>query len=74
MQVSQEAGKVVWHSHLLKNFPVCCDLHGKGFENEYKINYMQYENVYFKETFIFYSKSIILYYYLELLELSIGIL
>ena len=24
-QVSQEAGKVVWYSHLLKNFPVCCD-------------------------------------------------
>ena len=21
VQVSQEAGKVVWHSHLLKNFP-----------------------------------------------------
>ena len=35
---------------------------------------MQYENVYFKETFIFYSKSIILYYFLELLELSIAIL
>ena len=29
-QVSQEAGKAVWYSHLLKNFPVCCDLH-KGF-------------------------------------------
>ena len=27
MQVSQEAGKVVWYSHLLKNLPVCCDLH-----------------------------------------------
>ena len=26
-QVSQEAGKVVWYSHLFKNFPVCCDLH-----------------------------------------------
>ena len=25
MQISQETGKVVWHSHLFKNFPVCCD-------------------------------------------------
>ena len=25
IQISQETGKVVWYSHLLKNFPVCCD-------------------------------------------------
>ena len=30
IQVSQEAGQVVWYSHLLKNFPVYCDPH-KGF-------------------------------------------
>ena len=30
MQVSQETGKVVWYSHLFKNFPVCCDPY-KGF-------------------------------------------
>ena len=30
MHVSQEAGKVVWYFHLLKNFPVCWDPH-KGF-------------------------------------------
>ena len=30
IQVSQEAGQVAWYSHLLKNFPVCCDPH-KGF-------------------------------------------
>ena len=24
IQVSQESGKVVWYSHLLKNFSVCC--------------------------------------------------
>ena len=29
MQVSQEAGKVVWYSHLFKNFPVCCDPHSQ---------------------------------------------
>ena len=27
IQVSQETGKVVWHSHLFKNLPVCCDPH-----------------------------------------------
>ena len=25
IQISQEAGQVVWYSHLLKNFAVCCD-------------------------------------------------
>ena len=25
IQVSQEAGEVVWYSHLFQNFPVCCD-------------------------------------------------
>ena len=30
IQVSQETGKVVWYSHLLKNCPVCCDPH-KGY-------------------------------------------
>ena len=29
--VSQEAGQVVWYSHLLKNFPICCDPHIKDF-------------------------------------------
>ena len=32
MQVSQEAGKVVWYSHLLKNFPQFVVIHTvKGF-------------------------------------------
>ena len=30
IQISQEAGQVVWYSHLVKNFPDCCDPH-KGF-------------------------------------------
>ena len=25
-QISREASKVVWYSHLFKYFPVCCDL------------------------------------------------
>ena len=36
IQVSQEAGKVVWHSHLLKNFPVCCD--GFSIVNEAEVD------------------------------------
>ena len=32
IQVSQEAGQVVWYSHLLKNFPQCVVIHTvKGF-------------------------------------------
>ena len=30
IQISPEVCQVVWHYHLLKNFPVCCDPH-KGF-------------------------------------------
>ena len=26
IQVSQKTSKVVWYSHIFKNFPVCCDL------------------------------------------------
>ena len=29
IQISYEAGKVVWYSHVLKNFPVCCDPHSQ---------------------------------------------
>ena len=29
IQISQEAGKMVWYSQLFKNFPVCCDTHSK---------------------------------------------
>ena len=29
IQTSQEASKVVWYFHLLKNFPVCCDPHSQ---------------------------------------------
>ena len=29
IQISQEAGQMVWYSHLLKNFPVCCDPHSQ---------------------------------------------
>ena len=29
IQISQEADQVVWYSHLLKDFPLCCDLHSQ---------------------------------------------
>ena len=32
MQISQKAGKVVWYSHLFKNFPVCSDPHSQRFK------------------------------------------
>ena len=40
IQVSQEAGKVVWYSHLLKNFPqfVLCTVKGFGIVNEAEVD------------------------------------
>ena len=41
IQVSQEAGKVVWHSHLLKNFPqfvVIYTVKGFGVVNKAEVN------------------------------------
>ena len=29
IQISQEAGQVVWYAHLCRNFPVCCDPHSQ---------------------------------------------
>ena len=34
IQVSQEAGQVVWYSHLFQNFPVYCDPHSQKEESE----------------------------------------
>ena len=37
--MSQEAGQVVWYSHLFKNFPVCGDPHkGFGVVNKAKVD------------------------------------
>ena len=42
IQISQEAGQMVWYSHLLKNFPqsVCCDPY-KGFSVVNEVNVFQ---------------------------------
>ena len=42
MQISQKAGKVVWYSHLMKNFPQFVVIHtGKGFGivNEVEVDF-----------------------------------
>ena len=36
MWISQEAGKVVWYSHLFKNFPVCCNPQSKALAKSMK--------------------------------------
>ena len=41
IQISQEAGKVVWYSHLLKNFPQFAVIHtviGFGIVNKAEVN------------------------------------
>ena len=41
MQISQEAGQVVWHSHFLKNFPQFVVIHtvkGFGIVNKAKVD------------------------------------
>ena len=35
IQISQEAAQVVWYSHLLKTFPVCCDPHSQRLWNSH---------------------------------------
>ena len=38
-QISQEAGKVVWYSHLFKNFPLFLVIHTvKGVVNEEEVD------------------------------------
>jgi len=51
IQIAQEADKVVWYSHLFKNFPVCCDPHSNGFSvaNEAEVD------VFLKFSCIFYD-------------------
>ena len=43
IQISQEAGQVVWYSHLLQNFPVYCDPHSQrlGIVNKAKTVFLK---------------------------------
>ena len=49
MQGSQEAGKVVWYSHLFKNFPVCVIHTVKGFDvvNKAKVDVFMESSCFF---------------------------
>ena len=52
IQISQEAGKVAWYSHLLKNFPVCCDPHeGFGVVNKAEVD------VFLEFSYFFYDPT-----------------
>ena len=53
MQISQEAGKVVWYSHLLKNLPVSCDPHSQRFEH----SQWSESRFYFSGTLFFYDPT-----------------
>ena len=78
IQISQEAGKVVWTSHLFKNFPQCVVIHtvkGFGIVNKAEIDVFLELSCFFNDPadvgdLIFgssaFSKSS-LYIYLEVL-------
>ena len=51
IQISQEAGKVVWYSHLLKNFPQCVVVHTvKGFDIVNKADIFLYLSWFFDDS------------------------
>ena len=53
IQVLQESDKVVWYSHLLKNFPVCCDPHSQRFNIVNKAEV----DVFLEFSFFFYDPA-----------------
>ena len=67
IQISQEAGQVVWYSHLFQNFPCYCDPSVKGFGIVLKLFYMQLN------FFLQRAKCILVFsfimYYAKLLQL-----
>src|SRR5574337_2061725 len=54
IQISQEAGKVVWYSHLLKNFPQFVVIHtvkGFGIVNEAKVDvFLEFSSFFYDPT------------------------
>ena len=53
IQISQEAGQVVWYSHLLKNFPqfvVICTIKGFGIVNKAEIDVFLELSCFFDDT------------------------
>ena len=54
IQVYQETGKVVWYSHLLKNFSVCYDPHSQGFS---VVNQVEVDVVFLEFACFFYDPA-----------------
>ena len=55
IQVSQEAGQVVWYSHLFKDFPVFCDPHSQGFNivNEAEVDvFLEFSCCFYDPTYV----------------------
>ena len=52
IKIFHEAGQVVWYSHLLKNFQVCCDPHSQRFWHSQKSR-----NRCFSETLLLFQWS-----------------
>ena len=53
IQISQEAGKLVWNSHLFMNFPVCCDIHSQRLwvVNEAEVDFfLEFSRFYYAST------------------------
>ena len=53
LQVSQEAGQVVWYSHLFQNFPQCIVIHtvkGFGIVNKAEIDVFLELSCFFDDT------------------------
>ena len=69
IQVSQEAGKVVWYSHLFKNFPVCCNPH-KGFDvvNKAEVDVFLELSCYFWWFLFIFLKFLAIYCFSSLLH------
>ena len=55
MQISQEAGQVVWYSHLLKNFPEFVVIHtvkGFGIVNKAEVDVFLELSCFFDDPFL----------------------
>ena len=54
IQISQEAGQVVWYSHLFKNFPVCGDPHKAfGIVNKAEIDiFLEFSSLFYDPAYV----------------------
>ena len=54
MQISQEAGKVVWYSHLFQNFPQFIAIHSENFRmNEAEVDvFLEFSSFFYDPTYV----------------------